>query len=155
MTCWLGNPELSPPSPLLMALICSELELLMTTSQTLLLLQLILSNKSFLYLKVESGGLLCRAFERNRESSCSSDDSKSSECEYDRGEILIKHAPCVHLICVLSLVCGVSICVVLSDPDPSCVSPVSAVTSAQTPVPCPGRALLTEPVKPRAPGYLL
>ena len=74
------------------------------------------------------------------------DNSKSSE--YDRGEILIKHAPCVHLICVLSLVCGVSICVVLSDPD-RCVSPVSAVTSAQTPVPCPGRALLTEPVKPR------
>ena len=60
MTCWLGNPELSPPSPLLMALICSELELLMTTSQTLLLLQLILSNKSFVELKVESGGLLCR-----------------------------------------------------------------------------------------------
>ena len=45
-----------------MALICSELELLMTTSQTLLLLQLILSNKSFLYLKVESCGLLYRAF---------------------------------------------------------------------------------------------
>ena len=137
MTCWLGNPELSPPSPLLMALICSELELLMTTSQTLLLLQLILSNKSFLsssrewwltlqsLVKEEGKFMLLSLNDRP-------DDSKSSE--YDRGEILIKHAPCVHLICVLSLVCGVSICVVLSDPDPR-VSPVSAVTSAQTPVP--------------------
>mgnify|MGYP007048365308 CR=1 FL=1 len=84
------------------------------------------------------------------------DDSKSSE--YDRGEILIKHAHYVHLICVLSLVCSQQsqhlCCVVWSrSPCLSCLRHhICPDTCPLCPL-APGRALLTEPVKPRAVCY--